>query len=82
MPSLDDVLPAPHFRERHARVIAARHFALEPTAGATRLVTETRVEATDARIPPCVRVYWLLIRAGSGLIRREMLRAVAARPSG
>jgi hypothetical protein len=53
-------------------------FVLEPVGGATRLATETRVEATDARTRRLFGLYWLLIRAGSGLIRRDMLRAVAA----
>jgi hypothetical protein len=54
-------------------------FVLEPVSGATRLVTETRVEATDARTRRLFGLYWLLILVGSGLIRRDMLRAVAAR---
>jgi hypothetical protein len=54
-------------------------FVLEPAGAATRPVTETRVEATDARTRRLFGLYWLLIRAGSGLIRRDMLRAVAVR---
>lgn len=52
-------------------------FMLEPHAGGTRLSTETRVTATDPRTRAVFARYWLLIRAGSGLIRRDMLRAVA-----
>jgi hypothetical protein len=52
-------------------------FVLVPDAGGTRLSTETRVAATDARTRRIFRVYWLAIRAGSGLIRRDLLRAVA-----
>lgn len=43
--------------------------------GTTALATETRVWcAPDARAS--FRLYWLLVRPGSGLIRREMLRAI------
>jgi hypothetical protein len=60
-------------------------FILEPDAGGTRLSTETRVAATDARTRARFGLYWLVVRAGSGLIRRDLLRAVARRaeaPSG
>lgn len=43
--------------------------------GLTELATETRVWcAADARAK--FRAYWLVVRPGSGLIRRAMLRAV------
>ena len=35
--------------------------------------------ATDARSRRRLALYWLLIRGGSGLIRREVLRVVARR---
>ena len=35
--------------------------------------------ATDPGTRARFRVYWTIIRAGSGLIRRDMLRAVARR---
>jgi hypothetical protein len=55
-------------------------FRLQPVAaGTTRLATETRVLATGPRAKRVFGVYWLVIRAGSGAIRREMLRAVARR---
>lgn len=54
-------------------------FVLEPSAGGTRLTTETRVTATDSRTRARFGIYWLFIRVGSGLIRRDMLRAVAQR---
>jgi uncharacterized protein YndB with AHSA1/START domain len=57
-------------------------FVLEPSACGTRLTTETRVAATDARTRARFGLYWLLIRAGSGVIRRELLRAVARRAEG
>jgi hypothetical protein len=52
---------------------------LEPTGDGTRLTTETRVTATDPRTRARFGRYWLVIRAGSGLIRRDMLRAIARR---
>ena len=38
---------------------------------------ETRIEATDGRTRARFGLYWAVIRLGSGLIRRDMLRAVA-----
>jgi hypothetical protein len=60
-------------------VLAAVSFELEPIDGGTRLSTETRVQPTDALAGRAFLPYWLVIRAGSGLIRRDMLRAVARR---
>jgi len=45
----------------------------------TFLSTETRVVATDARTRRAFAAYWLVIRPGSGAIRRELLRVVARR---
>lgn len=45
----------------------------------TKVVTETRVLATDAGARRHFRAYWLGIRLFSGLIRREWLAAVARR---
>ena len=47
--------------------------------GRTRLSTETRVAATDARARRRFAAYWLFVRPGSGLIRRLWLRAVKTR---
>jgi hypothetical protein len=52
-------------------------FVLDGREGTTRLTTETRVAATDRRTRLLFGVYWTAIRPGSGLIRREMLGAVA-----
>jgi hypothetical protein len=57
-------------------------FVLAAQDGGTRLTTETRVTATDARSRALFGLYWGAIRAGSGLIRRDMLRAVARRAEG
>lgn len=45
--------------------------------GLTRLVTETRVHCPDAQAKRAFTPYWLVIRAGSGLIRRRMLSTIA-----
>jgi len=44
-----------------------------------RLSTETRIAGTDAHARRRFGLYWLLIRPGSGLIRREWLRALDQR---
>ncbi len=50
------------------------------TVGAhTRIETQTSVVATDAPSRRAFGRYWLLVRAGSGAIRRAMLRGVARR---
>lgn len=41
--------------------------------------TQTAVRATDPGTRRIFAAYWFLIRAGSGLIRRELLRAIARR---
>jgi len=43
------------------------------------LSTETRVAGTDAHARRRFGLYWLAIRPGSGLIRREWLRAIERR---
>jgi len=54
-------------------------FVLEPVGDATLLRTETRITATDPASRRCFAAYWALIRLGSGLIRREMLRQIGKR---
>ncbi len=59
-------------------VKCAFDFELAPhPTGRTLLTTETRVEATDPGTRRRFGMYWLVIRAGSGLIRRELLFATA-----
>jgi len=64
-------------------VLMAMSFGLVPLGGhgggRTRLSTETRVQPTDAKAARTFRPYWLVIRAGSGVIRHELLRAVRRR---
>ena len=52
-------------------------FRLQSTPLGTLLRTETRVQATDPGTRRAFAAYWLFIRAGSGAIRREVLRIVA-----
>ena len=53
------------------------NFHVEPMNGARcRLTTETRVLCADAAARRPFRLYWALIRPGSGLIRHAMLRAI------
>jgi hypothetical protein len=60
-------------------VLIATSFELEGVGDRTRLSTETRVKPTDAAAARAFRPYWWAIRAGSGLIRRDVLRAVRRR---
>lgn len=60
-------------------VKAAMSFAFAEEGHSTRVVTETRVQATDPAALAAFRRYWLLIRPFSGLIRRIWLGGVAAR---
>ena len=58
------------------RALAGWSFDVRPRShDRTELRTETRVWcAPDARLK--FRLYWLVVRAGSGLVRRSMLRAI------
>jgi hypothetical protein len=55
---------------------AAWNFSLAPEPGGVRLATETRVLCTDDEARRSFRRYWRFIGPFSGLIRREMLRAL------
>jgi hypothetical protein len=61
-----------------ARAVMNFH-AMDTGGGVTRLVTQTRVAATDARAERVFARYWRLIYPGSALIRRMWLRAIKAR---
>jgi hypothetical protein len=69
--------------EKPGFVLTAMSFGLEPLGGhgggRTRLSTETRVQPAGAGAARTLRPYWLVIRAGSGLVRHELLRAVKRR---
>jgi hypothetical protein len=63
--------------------IAVMNFRLQPIGSTrTRLTTETRVLATDARIRRLFAPYWRAIYPGSSLIRTMWLRAIARRAEG
>jgi hypothetical protein len=52
------------------------NFHLEDEDRGTRLVTETRVRATDAAAERRFAAYWRLIYPGSAFIRRMWLDAI------
>jgi len=58
---------------------AVMSFEIAPIAGGSLLMTETRIQSTDAASRRRFRRYWLVIRLGSGLIRRVLLRAIRRR---
>ncbi len=62
--------------ERPGFAKVAWNLRVEPRAGGALLATETRILCLDARSRRRFRLYWMAIRFGSGLIRREMLRAI------
>jgi hypothetical protein len=58
---------------------AALNFAVRPERDGSRITTETRIAGTDAEATRKFRRYWLLIRLGSGAIRRSWLKAIRRR---
>ncbi|HYG20733.1 MAG TPA: hypothetical protein VD816_17465 [Ohtaekwangia sp.] len=58
----------------HAK--ATWNFRLVPQADTTVVETETRIHCTDSEALRKFSRYWFLIRPFSGLIRREMLKAI------
>jgi hypothetical protein len=63
-------------------VMIAADFRAEPSRRGSRLITETRVAATDKRALLGFRLYWLVVGPFSKLIRRRWLRALATGPEG
>lgn len=61
------------------KVSIAMDFRLEPHGPETLLTTRTRVWAADGFSAALFMPYWMLIRPGSGWIRRELLNAIARR---
>jgi len=57
----------------------AADFRFHALGRRTLMTTETRVCTTDPRTRRRMRLYWLIIRPFSGLIRREVLTSVARR---
>jgi len=58
---------------------AALNFVVRPDGAGSRITTETRIAGTDAEASRRFRRYWLLIRLGSGAIRRSWLKAIRRR---
>lgn len=52
---------------------------LTPTDSATRVVTTTRVGATDERARRQFAAYWRVVRIGSAATRKALLSAVERR---
>ncbi len=65
--------------DRPGFVKMAMDFRLRGTAGGTRLETNTWVQATDPDSRRRFRAYWMVVRFGSGIIRRSLLGAIARR---
>ena len=62
---------------------AAWSFHVEPAGdGRSTLSTETRVHCSDAASRWRFKLYWILVRPGSGLIRRSILRSVRREAEG
>ena len=74
-------VPADEFRDfdvpGYAK--AATSFWFVPDRAGTMCHTETRVTTTDVPSRRKMSAYWLLIRPGSGLIRRAILHEIARR---
>jgi len=62
-----------------AKVVANIAVRPAPEPGRTILQTETRVHVLDPGLRRRFAAYWLVIEAGSGLIRRRWLAAIARR---
>ena len=61
----------------------AWNFAIDDLGhGRVRLSTETRVDTADPGSTRAFHAYWLVVRPGSGLIRRYMLRAIRREAEG
>jgi hypothetical protein len=58
---------------------ATMNFRVAPEGEGSRITTETRVLGTDPRASRKFRLYWLVIRPGSGAIRRSWLKAIRRR---
>jgi hypothetical protein len=62
--------------------IAANLLVEDAGGGASRLISETRVQATDAAARRIMARYWRLIYPGSAMIRKSLLHAVRERAEG
>lgn len=62
----------------YAKTVATLE-AIDLGNGTTKVTTETRVAGTDAAATKKFAPYWMVIRGGSGLIRRSWLAAIHRR---
>jgi hypothetical protein len=78
---LEPIVDALAFRQfdRPGFAKGAMNFRIEVRSGSATLATETRVWATDEQALRRFRAYWVPVRAFGGLMRRELLQAVAKR---
>jgi hypothetical protein len=60
---------------------ATLNFSVSAEGSGSRITTETRIVGTDAAATRKFKPYWLLIRLGSGAIRRSWLKAIRRRLS-
>jgi hypothetical protein len=58
------------------------NFRVKPNGTGTELSTETRVRCADEATRRQFRRYWRVIRLGSGLMRRSMLRHIRSEAEG
>jgi hypothetical protein len=75
LPTVDDFIAF----DRPGFAKAAINFFIDGVSQPVRVRTETRVWVADAATARRFGCYWVVIRPGSGLIRREWLREIAQR---
>lgn len=66
----------------YAKAVMSVHVESKPDGSSVELSTETRICVSDVASRRKFRTYWLIIRPGSGLIRRALLRAIKKRAEG
>lgn len=65
--------------DRPDNALAVMNFLIRREGTGSRLLTETRIRTTDAASRRKFKLYWRIIRWGSGAIRRSWLAAVRRR---
>lgn len=79
-PEMDDPSDWAEWARVPGSIRAAMDFRVRGSGGErSEIVTETRVDASDAVAEKVFRAYWLAVSRPSELIRRRWLRAMAAR---
>jgi hypothetical protein len=76
-----DIATADQFRQltEPGVIKGVLNFRVEPAAARTRVITETRVVATDEHTLALFTAYWRTIFPGSAILRVTWLRAIKAR---